>query len=98
MEASREVLRRGTRRKGSRIAARAEVTRIAGYRVLTRSPDQQGAARRRQPPDQDRIARKTRRESQPFRQIRNGWEARTYSLICPVSKDRCSHHQRVLDS
>jgi hypothetical protein len=84
MEAFREMPRRGTRREGSRIAERAEVTRIAGYRALIRSPDQQGAARRRQAPDQDKIARKTRLESQPFRQIRNGWEARTYSLNCPV--------------
>jgi hypothetical protein len=96
MEASREMPRRGTRREGSRIAERAEVTRIAGYQALIRSPDQQGAARRRQAPDRDKIARKTRLESQPFRQIRNGWEARTYSLNCPVSKDRPSHHQRVL--
>ena len=37
-----EMLRRGTRRKASRIAARAEVTRIAEYRVLIRTPDQEG--------------------------------------------------------
>ena len=35
-QASREMPRRGTRRKANRIAARAEVTRIAGYRVLIR--------------------------------------------------------------
>jgi hypothetical protein len=69
MEASREMLRRGTRRKASRIA-RAEVTRIAGYRVLIRTPDQEGAAPRRQLPDPHNLAHKTRGESQPLRQIR----------------------------
>ena len=63
MEASREMLRRGTRRKASRIAARAEVTRIAGYRVLIRTPDQEGAALHN-------LAHKMRGESQPLRQIR----------------------------
>jgi hypothetical protein len=70
MEASREMLRRGTRRKASRIAARAEVTRIAGYRVLIRTPDQEGAAPRRQLPDPHNLAHKMRGESQPLRQIR----------------------------
>ena len=60
MEASREMLRRGTRRKASRIAARAEVTRIAGYRVLIRTPDQEGAALHN-------LAHKMRGESQPLR-------------------------------
>jgi hypothetical protein len=70
MEASREMLRRGTRRKASRIAARAEVTRIAGYRVLIRTPDQEGAAPRRQLPDPHNLGHKMRGESQPLRQIR----------------------------
>jgi hypothetical protein len=82
---------RGMRQEASRTAAREEVAGIAGYRALIRSLDQQGAARRRQAPDQDRIARKTRLESQLSRQIRNGSEATTYSLDCPVSKDRSSH-------
>jgi hypothetical protein len=47
MGVSREMPRRGTGREVSRIAARVEVARIAGYRDLIRSPDQQGAARRR---------------------------------------------------
>ena len=56
MEASREMLRRGTRRKASRIAARAEVTRIAGYRVLIRTPDQEGAALHNRAQDERRVA------------------------------------------
>jgi len=84
MGASREMPRRGTRREVSRIAARGEVARIAGYRDLIRSRDQQGAARRRQSPEPHNLAHKMKRDSQPFRQIRNGWEARTYSLNCPV--------------
>ncbi len=83
MEALPEMARRGTRRKVSRIAARAEATRIAEYRVLTHSPEQERAVPRRQPLDQDRIARKTKRESQPFRQIRNGWDEGTHSLNHP---------------
>jgi hypothetical protein len=70
MGVSREMPRRGTGREVSRIAARVEVARIAGYRDLIRSPDQQGAARRRQPPEPHNLAHKMRRESQPFRQLR----------------------------
>lgn len=77
MEASREMLRRGTRRKASRIAARAEVTRIAEYRVLIRTPDQEGAAPRRQLPDPHNLAHKMRGESQPLRQIRRRSAAET---------------------
>ena len=55
--------RRGTLRKANRIGARVEVTRIAGYRVLIRTPDQEGAAPRN-------LAHKMRGESQPLRQIR----------------------------
>ena len=65
-----EMLRRGTRRKASRIAARAEVTRIAGYRVLIRTPDHEGAPPRRQLPDPHNLAHKMREDSQPLRQIR----------------------------
>ena len=77
MEASREMLRRGTRRKASRIAARAEVTRIAEYRVLIRTPDQEGAAARSQLPDPHNLAHKMRGESQPLRQIRRRSAAET---------------------
>ncbi len=83
MEVLSEIPRKGKRRKVSRIAARAEATRIAGYRVLTRSPEQERAVPRRQLPDQGRIARKKKRESQLFRQIRNAWEEGTYSLNHP---------------
>ena len=68
--AGREMPRRDTRREVNRIAVRVEVARIAGYRDLIRSRDQQGAARRRQPPEPHNLAHKMRRESQPFRQIR----------------------------
>ena len=57
-------------RELSRIAARGEVARIVGCRDLIRSRDQEGAARRRQPPDPDNLAHKMRRESQLTRQIR----------------------------
>jgi hypothetical protein len=56
------------RREVGRTAARAEAARIAGWRDLVR--DQQVAARHRQPPEPHNHARKMRRESQPFRQIR----------------------------
>ena len=69
MGAGREMPRRGTRRKVSRIAARAEVRRIAGYRDLIRTRDQQGAAQRRQPPEPHNLAHKMRPASQPFQQI-----------------------------
>jgi hypothetical protein len=62
--------RRGTRREVNRIAVRAEVARIAGYRDLIRSRDQHGAAQRSQLPEPHNLARKMRRESQAFRQIR----------------------------
>jgi hypothetical protein len=62
-EASPEMPRRGTRPKANRIGVRAEVKRIAGYRVLIRTPDQEGAAPRNP-------AHKMRGESQPLRQIR----------------------------
>ncbi len=52
----------------SRIAAREEVARIAGYRDLIRRPDQKGAARRRKPPEPHNLAHKMRGESQLFRQ------------------------------
>jgi hypothetical protein len=64
----------------ARTAACPEVVRIAARR---REAIRNRAVLRRQAPDPDRIARKTRRESQPFRQIRNGWEAGTYSLNHP---------------
>ena len=56
-----------TRREVNRIAARVEVARIAGYRDLIRSLDQEGA-RRRDPEAAYNIAHKRRRGSQPFRQ------------------------------
>jgi hypothetical protein len=64
----------------ARIAACPEVVRIAARR---REVIRSRAVLRRQAPDPDRIAHKTRRESRPFRQIRNGWEAGTYSLNHP---------------
>ena len=68
MEASREMLRRGTRRKASRIAARAEVTRIAGS-VLIRTPNQEEAPHM-QVPDPHNLAHKMRGETQSLRHIR----------------------------
>jgi len=65
MEASREMLRRGTRR--NRIAGRAEATRIAGYRVLIRSRGQQGVALRTRAPGPHNLAHKMRRESRQIR-------------------------------
>ena len=52
------------------IAVGEEVDRIVGCRDLIRSRDQEGAARRRQPPDPDSLAHKMRRESQLLRQMR----------------------------
>jgi hypothetical protein len=76
--ASREMPRRGTRQKVSHIGARAEATRIAEYRVLIRSLDQQGAALlRTQLPEPHNLAHKMTRESQPLRQIRKSRAAET---------------------
>ena len=69
--ASPEMPRRGTRQKVSRIGARAGATRIAEYRALIRSLDQQGAALlSTQPPEPHNLAHKMTRESRPVRQIR----------------------------
>jgi hypothetical protein len=62
-----EMPHRDTRREVNRIAARAEVARIAGYRDLIRSLGQEGA-RRRERPKAHNLAHKRRRGSQPFRQ------------------------------
>jgi hypothetical protein len=70
MVARREVARIAACREVSRIAARVEAAGIAGCLNLIRSRDQQGAARRRQPPEPHNHAHKMRRESQPFREIR----------------------------
>ena len=59
----------GECREARRIAAGEEADRIVGCRDLIRSRDQEGAARRRQPPDPDNLAHKMRRESQLTRQI-----------------------------
>jgi hypothetical protein len=67
MGAAWEMPHRGTRREVNCIAARGEVARIAGYRGLTRSWDQEGAAQRRQRPEPHNLAHKMKRESQPFR-------------------------------
>ncbi len=76
--ASREVPRRGTRQKVSYIGARAGATRIAEYRVLIRSSDQQGTALlRTQLPEPHSLAHKMTRESQSLRQIRKSWPAET---------------------
>jgi hypothetical protein len=76
--ASREMPRRGTRQKASYIGAWAEVTRIAEYRVLIRSSDQQGTALlRTQHPEPHSLAHKMTRESQSLRQIRKSWPAET---------------------
>lgn len=64
----------------ARIAACLEVARILERpQQVIRSR----AARRRQGPDPDRIAHKTRGESHALRQTRNGWEAGTYTLNYP---------------
>jgi hypothetical protein len=61
--ASQEMPRWNTRRGVSRIAALGEVARIAGYRDLVRSRDQQGAAARRsKPPEPHTLAHKMRGE------------------------------------
>ncbi len=77
--ARRNVARIAACREVSRIAARGEVAGIAGCRGLIRRPDQQGAARRRQPPEPHNHAHKRKRELQPFRQIRKQWAAGTCS-------------------
>jgi hypothetical protein len=95
MEASREMLRRGTRRKASRIAARAEVTGIAGYRVLIRTPDQERAAPRRQLPDPHNLAHKMRGESQSLRQIRRGSAAETCTWNFTPKKGSLLSYERT---
>jgi hypothetical protein len=58
------------RQKTSRIGARAQATRIAEYRVLIRSLEQQEAALlRTQVPESRNLAHKMTRESPPVRQI-----------------------------
>jgi hypothetical protein len=64
--ASWEMPHKGKRRGVNCIAARGEVARIAGYRGLIRSWDQEGAPRR-QRPDPHNLAHKMKQESQPFR-------------------------------
>lgn len=67
--ARREAVHMGRSREAARMAPRREVARIVGCRDPIRSRDQQTAAGHRQPRGPHNLARKTRRESQPFRQI-----------------------------
>jgi len=66
----REAAHMGTSREAVRMAPRREVARIVGCLDPIRSRDRRTAAGRRRPQEPHNLARKMRRESQPFRQIR----------------------------
>jgi hypothetical protein len=68
--ACREVAHMGKSREAVRMAPRREVARIVGCRDPVRSRDRQTTAGHRRRQEPRNLARKRRRESQPFRQIR----------------------------
>jgi hypothetical protein len=68
--ARRELAHMGRSREAVHMAPRREVARIVGCRDPIRSRDRQMAAGHRRRQEPHNLARKMRRESQPFRQIR----------------------------